>query len=171
MLETQLFDTFVPPNAGYLLLGGFTAAKKNNGDSYDWFYCSKRNQFWPIIEQVYNVELSSTDAKKNLFTKLGIAIADTIFQCKRQHGNSSDSNLANLIYNHSGISKVLNENNIEKILFSSRFAEKIYMRHFKELLAKYPSITLVTLPSPSPRYALLTKDEKVERYREELPGL
>ena len=171
MKETQLFKEFIPPNAKYLLLGGFTAAKKTNDNSYDWFYCTKRNQFWSIIEQVYQIKLETTEKKKKLFAKLGIAIADTIFQCERRHGNSSDSNLSNQVYNSVGVRKILRENEIEKILFTSRFAEKIYRRHFSRVMEEYPSITLITLPSPSPRYAMLSKAEKMIVYKEELPLL
>jgi len=35
----------------------------------------------------------------------------------------------------------------------------------------YPKIELITLPSPSPRYAILSKDEKGAIYAEILPKL
>lgn len=169
MIETQLFEPFVPPNAKYLLLGGFTAAPKNNDQTYDWYYCSKRNQFWSIIEGVYQIELTNTAQKKKLFTDLGIAMADSILQCERKDGNSSDSNLANSTYNNEKIRVILEENDLERILFTSRFAEKIYRKHFKELIEEFSNIDLVTLLSSSPRYARMSKEEKTAKYRELLP--
>jgi G:T/U-mismatch repair DNA glycosylase len=64
MIERQLFKPFIPPNTKVLLLGGFTAAAKNNDKSYDWYYCSKRNQFWKIISEVYNKNFKVTPNRK-----------------------------------------------------------------------------------------------------------
>lgn len=169
MIETHPFGIFAPPRSKYLLLGSFTAVKKD--ESYDWFYGSKRNQFWPMIEEVYNLELPIKAAREELFTKLSIAIADMIYQCERRDGNSLDSNLINFVYNTSGLVKLLKENNIEKIFFSSRFVEKEFKKHFKILIEEYPYIELITLPSPSPRYAAMSRSEKIRRYKEIFPKL
>ena len=57
MLLTHAFGDFIPDGAKYLLLGSFTANSLDIDPEYDWFYGSKRNQFWRIIEQTYNVTL------------------------------------------------------------------------------------------------------------------
>jgi hypoxanthine-DNA glycosylase len=169
MVETHPFGIFSPPNAKYLLLGSFTAVKKD--ESYDWFYGSKRNQFWPIIEEVYNTSLPNKETREKLFTKLSVAIADMIYQCERRDGNSLDSNLINFVYNKKGLNKLLKENKIQKIFFSSRFVEKEFKKNFKNLLEAYPYIELITLPSPSPRYAAMSRTEKITRYKEVFPQL
>jgi hypoxanthine-DNA glycosylase len=163
MLETHPFGNFVPKNAKYLLLGSFTG--KSGDPAYDWFYCSKRNQFWSILENVYDRKLPSKKDKQGLFTKLGMAMADIIYQCERKKGNNLDSNLINIIYNIEAIEKMLQENNIEKIFFSSRFVENKFRRLFKAVKPE-----LITLPSPSPRYAQMTLKQKVARYKEVLPS-
>lgn len=168
-VETHPFGVFSPPNAKYLLLGSFVAVKQD--DTYDWFYGSKRNQFWPLIEEVYSAKLPNKDSRQNLFTKLSIAIADMIHQCERRDGNSMDSNLINLVYNTDGLKKLLQENPIKKIFFSSRFVENEFKKKFTELIQLYPAIELITLPSPSPRYAAMSKQEKIKKYRELLPKL
>lgn len=170
MIETHPFGVFSPPNAKYLLLGSFTAKKPDNDDSYDWFYVTKRSQFWSIIESIYNVKLDNKRMKQDLFTKLGIAITDIIYQCERRDGNSLDANLINFVYNTSAIKKLLQENEIKKIFFSSRFVEKEFKKRFKELITEYPTIELITLPSPSPRYAAMSKQEKIKRYMEIFPN-
>ena len=146
MLETHPFGNFVPSNAVYLILGSFTA--KPTDDSYDWFYATKRNQFWPILEKVYKLKLDSKESKQQLFTRLRIAIADIIYQCERKKGNSLDSNLTNIVYNHKGIEVILATNRIKKIFFSSRFVEKKFKNVFKEIIKSHPEIELITLPSP-----------------------
>lgn len=74
MIEIHPFGNFVPQNARYLILGSFTGKQE---DGYDWFYCSKRNQFWPILEVVYGIKLQNKTEKQKLFNRLGVAITDT----------------------------------------------------------------------------------------------
>jgi G:T/U-mismatch repair DNA glycosylase len=62
-------------------------------------------------------------------------------------------------------------NKIEKIFFSSRFAEKLFNKEFKNVIKQYPDIKLVTLPSPSPRHAKLFFSDKINKYKELLPVL
>ncbi len=169
MIETHPFKIFSPANARYLLLGSFIAIRKDK--SYDWYYGKKVNQFWPIIEEVYKVKLPNKKARQDLFIKLSIAVADIIYQCERKFNNSMDSSLVNCIYNTKAIKKLLSENKIEKILFTSRFVESEFEKHFKDLIEKYPNIDLVTLPSPSARYAAMSKKEKVKRYSQIFPKL
>lgn len=169
MLETHPFGIFSPSSAKYLLLGSFTAVKKD--ETYDWFYGSKRNQFWPIIEKVYGLSLPNKQSRVDLFTKLSIAIADMIYQCERKDGNSLDSNLVNFVFNNKGLENLFEENQIEKIFFSSRFVEKQFNKNFSYLVEMYPDVKLITLPSPSPRYAAMSKDEKIKKYKEIFPKL
>lgn len=166
-IETHPFGNFIPKNSKYLLLGSF-CTKPNDG--YEFFYANKRNQFWNIIENVYGVELGTTEKKKNFFTKLGIAIADIIESCERTKGTNLDNNLKIVSLNNS-LKDVLSKNNITKIYFSSRFVENLFKKYFKELVSDFPNIKLITLPSPSPRYAAMTKNEKIRRYKELLPEL
>ena len=90
----------------------------------------------------------------------------------REKENSSlDVNLSTLIYNFSPIAKVLQENPIKTLFFTSRFVEKEYKKHFKDLVVNFPHIELIALPSPSPRYASMRKSEKVIKYAQLLPQL
>ncbi len=171
MIETHPFGVFCPPNAKYLILGSFTAKKDDGDDSYDWFYVTRRNQFWPILEAVYNLKLDNKKAKQDLFAKLSVAITDIIYQCERRKDNSLDSNLIKFVYNTPVIRKILRENPIKKILFSSRFVEKEFKKRFKDLIEEFSNIELITLPSPSPRYAAMSKEEKIRRYGQVFPKL
>lgn len=162
--EIHPFGDFVPPGSKYLLLGSFPA-RENGG----WFYGSKRNQFWQILEYVYGVELKTKLEKQKLFSELGIAVTDIIYKCERKKGSSLDLNLSNIVYNVGGIEKILKKHKIRKIFFTSRFVEKKFRAHFKEIVEKFGDIELVSLPSPSPRYATVTKQEKIKRYKETLP--
>ena len=169
MIEKHPFGTFVPINTEYLFLGSFTG--KIEKPDYNWFFANGRNQFWPIMEKVYNLDLSTKDKRQALFTRLRMAIADIILSCERKSNSNLDMNLTNMVFNTEAIENVIKENNIKAIYFSSRFAEKLYRKSFKQLVFAFPEIQLITLPSPSPRYAAMTKAEKIERYKELLPKL
>ncbi len=174
MIETHAFGNFIPSKAKYLILGSFTgrqAVKDSaaNDPSYDWFYATKRNQFWPLLEQVYGIELRNTPARKKLFTDMGIAMADMILQCERRDGNNLDMNLVNITYNTEAINEMLGKQGIGTIFFSSRFVEKKFKQLFKETICNNPAVKLITLPSPSPRYAAMSRAEKIKKYQELLP--
>ena len=58
-IETHRFVPYIPANATVLIVGSFpgrdiTQKKLSKGD---WFYGTKRNQFWDTISGVYNIEL------------------------------------------------------------------------------------------------------------------
>ncbi len=168
MVEKHPFGNFVPQKAQYLFLGSF-AGKMSDG--YDWFFGTKRSQFWPILTEVYGRSLQNKKEKQRLFSKLKLAITDIILSCERKDNNNSDTNLINAVMNTEAISNILKNNKIKTIFFSSRFAEHLYKRYFKNLIQKYPQIDLVTLPSPSPRYATMSQSAKVAKYKELLPRL
>lgn len=149
MVETHAFGNFVPQNAKYLILGSFTGRQAVKGttttdDTYDWFYGTKRNQFWSILEGVYGIELRNKRSKQELFTKLGIAMADIIYQCERKDGNNLDSNLVNIVYNVDAIAEILETHQIERILFPAdlwRIDSKRYSRTL--LIVTHLSILLL----------------------------
>lgn len=166
--EKHPFGSFVPKDARYLFLGSFAG---KTSDGYDWFFGTKRNQFWPIMAEVYGRPLQTKDEKQKLFANLKLAITDIILSCERKDHNNSDGNLINAVINTKVITNILKNNPIKTIFFSSRFAEHLYKRHFMNLIRKYPQIDLVTLPSPSPRYAAMSLAVKVAKYTELLPKL
>jgi len=169
MTEAHPFKPFVPKKAKYLLLGSFVALRNDN--TYDWYYGKKVNQFWPIIESVYKVKLPGKKERQALFKKLKMAVTDIIIKCERKTNNSMDNSLINCVYNLPRIKKILKENNIVEIFFTSKYVEKEFKKRFKELIEKYPQINMVTLPSPSPRYASISIKEKIRRYMKLLPDL
>lgn len=176
MIETHAFGDFVPNPTNYIILGTFTgrqALKKGiaNDPAYDWFYATKQNQFWPILERVYKVELRNKRARAALLTYLRIGLADTIYQCERKQGTNLDVNLTKMVYNKEGIINILRAQPVTSILFTSRFAENIYRRQFHTAIELFPNIKLMSLPSPSPRYCALSKAEKTDRYRALLPAV
>ncbi|HLC58069.1 MAG TPA: hypothetical protein VJH95_05830 [Candidatus Nanoarchaeia archaeon] len=173
MLENHAFGNFVPKHSRYLILGSFPvkqAVKGTNYDkTYDFFYSIKRNQFWPILEAVYGLELATKAKKQQLLSRLGIAMADIILKCTRTRGSNLDNNLSNFHYNLAAIKEILDTHHIEKIYFTSCFVAKQFRKFFKAVIEAHPATELITLPSPSPRYALVSKEQKILMYKALLP--
>ncbi len=172
MIEIHPFGNFVPLNAQYLILGSFTGQRSEEDikNGYDWFYGTKRNLFWPIIREVYDIQLISKKDKQSLFNRLGIAITDIILSCERKSASNLDMNLTNIVLNDE-VPNIFKKQKIKKVFFSSKFVEKLFRKHFKTLVTEYPEIELITLPSPSPRYAAMSRSQKIECYKELFPTL
>lgn len=162
MTELHPYKSFVPENSSYLILGSFPGKPEV---SNDWFYGAKRNQFWKIMEAVYKKDLSTKANKKELLSTKKIALSDVILKCDRKKNSNSDTNLCNITYNTKEIIHILQNNRLNKIFFTSRFVEKIFNKLFPDFDKTYPKIKMVTLPSPSPRYAILSLSDKIRQYK------
>lgn len=169
MHEIHPFPDFVPPGIKHLLLGSFIARDGLSNPNYDWYYSNGRNQFWKIIEQVYDVVLLDKATKQELFASLKIGIADLIRECDRVANNSMDTSLQNKIYNQ-GIMEIFSSHKLQTVYFTSQFVEKEFRMAFPELVAGYPEVKLVRLPSPSPRYATISLVQKAGLYIKSLPA-
>ena len=163
-IETHPHHLFVPPNASVLILGTFPG--KNNvlvEGQDEWFYSSKRNQFWIILRGVYGEALETTTQKKDLFKRKGIAIGDIFLKIRRKENNNSDSSLEVIEYNDREIEKAIKKHHFQSIYTTSQFVAK----EFKKLFPYFKNIE--ALPSPSPRYARMSLEEKITFYKNKLP--
>lgn len=168
LIETHPFIPFVPKRAKYLLLGSFPGRRETW--AFEWYYGTQKGQFWKVMQEVYKRPLVSLAQKKALMEELNIALSDVIYRLTRREGNNSDGNLEVLEYNTKTIPKILEENKIERIYFSSRNVERIFKSQFKNLNLN-SNVELITLPSSSPRYAKLNLGEKVLLFKKLLPKL
>ncbi len=166
MVEVHPFGNFVPPKVKYLMLGSFVTKPSN---PYEWFYANGRNQFWPIMAEVYGSEFDTKEKQQQLFIQLEMALADIVLSCERKKNSNLDINLYNCVYNTTAITTIIKENKVRKIFFTSRYVETLFKRYFKDIVQLTDGLELVCLPSPSPRFTMLTKREKVKRYKELLP--
>ncbi|MEO9144003.1 MAG: uracil-DNA glycosylase family protein [Ginsengibacter sp.] len=162
--ETHPHKPFAPENATVLILGSFPGVHNSHPESgTEWFYASKRNQFWNILRGVYQEELLTTEDKKKLFEKHGIAIADVLLKIRRKENNNLDSNLEIVEYNDKALSKLLAQHTFNAVYFTSKFVEKHFMKLFPHIKNGE------CLPSPSPRYARMSLTEKINYYKNKLP--
>ncbi|HEY1113198.1 MAG TPA: uracil-DNA glycosylase family protein [Chitinophagaceae bacterium] len=167
LIESHPFEAFVPKGIEYLLVGSFPGREHTQSPvpDHQWFYGARRNQFWKILEMVYDRELTNRANKEALFTELRMGITDVIRRAVRLQNTNLDQNLNIIEYNHDRIGAILEEKSLKKVFFTSRFVEKVFKKEFPD----YPQTEV--LPSPSPRYATLSLARKAAIYKEKLPKL
>lgn len=154
------FGFCIPKNVKYLWLGTFPGK-----DPGEWFYGTKRTQFWKILEEVYKRDLSNLKDKRCLFEEMGLGVGDILKSAIRSEDTNADENLVDVEINFEEINKILENKNIKTIFFSSQNAFKLFKKYFK---TDKPTIVL---PSPSPRYARMSLEQKIVKYRELLPKI
>jgi hypoxanthine-DNA glycosylase len=164
-IETHPFKAFIPENVRVLIVGSFPGKEVTHKilSADEWFYGSKRNQFWKIISGVYETNLETKAEKQKLFEKHGIGIVDIFLKVKRRGGNNMDSNLEIVKYNDEAIKEILKNKAIKTIFFTSKFVQKTFLSLFPEVKIGE------SLPSPSPRYAKMSLNEKINYYKFKLP--
>ncbi len=151
------FDPILFPDTRILILGSFPSV-----DSFDkaFYYAHPRNQFWLILSAVSGYPVNNRDQKIWLLKAMGWGLWDMVASCSRR--NSLDSSLRGIEVNDiPGLLELYPS--IEKLLFTGRKAQDLYLRHFGDL-----EIEQEYLPSPSPAYASMSFEEKVEAYRSAL---
>ena len=138
-----------------LILGSFPSLKSFEDEFY---YAHPKNQFWPILSEIYGKPTQTKEEKIELLRFAKLALWDVIASCERT--NSADSNLKNAVPNDiEGLLKKYQ--NIEMVFFTGKTAEKLYKKHFLHF-----ALPTALLPSPSPAYAAMGFEEKLEKWKE-----
>ncbi len=149
------FDAIIDSNSKILVLGSFPSIKSFEDNFY---YAHPRNQFWPILEQLFDVSLENNSERRDFALQHGIALWDTYASLVREEGNSSDANLTDLKPNDFE-AFFTQYPKINHIFFTGRKAEQGYKKYFKHL-----TIPTTLLPSTSPAHAAMSFEEKLARY-------
>lgn len=165
-IETHPHTPFIPDPLKVLLMGSFPGRPTTLSVDPDnqWFYSAKRNQFWKILEKVFGCQLPDQKTKSTLLSANGIGIADILLQIRRRKASNADQDLEIVAYNDKAVAAILTRYPEVRVCFTSRFVEK----NFKALFPGHSNSIL--LPSPSPRYAKLSLDQKAAVYKQILLG-
>ena len=156
MRQIHPFDPIVDEHSRVLILGSFPSLKSFENAFY---YAHPRNQFWPIMAELFDVPLEDNDARRRFLLEQGIALWDVYGALRRLEGNSSDANLSDLVPND--IPALLRRfPGINTIFCTGRKAFDGLRKAFPDLAAE-----VILLPSTSPAYAAMKFDAKREAYR------
>jgi hypoxanthine-DNA glycosylase len=151
------FEPIVFDDTEILILGSFPSI-----DSFDkaFYYAHPRNQFWPILSEITGYPVNNRDQKIWLLKQSRIGLWDMVKGCSRE--NSLDSSLKAIEVND--IPSLLERTpSIRKLLFTGRKAQALFEKHFGHL-----QIERDYLPSPSPAFAGMSFEEKIQAYREKI---
>lgn len=148
------FTPIIDLHTRILFLGSFPSIASFE-DSF--YYAHKRNAFWPIMENIFQVTLMDNEAKIAFCRTHKIGLWDVIGACERE--NSSDSNLKGISPNDFD-TLLQTYPNIIAIGFTGKKAYELFEKYFK-----HTTIEKVSLPSTSPAHASMTRDDKVEFYK------
>ena len=132
------YEPFNIADAKTLIIGNTPPARfafKNlqEGD-VDWYYGSRYNAFWSLLEQSCKTKqpLSTKEERQNFFKENSIGIFDTIEQCSRAKGcGASDGDLYNIVL--VDVLSLLEKNKHKKlkIFFSGRFVAELFQKATK----------------------------------------
>jgi len=151
------FDPILFPDTRILILGTFPSV---DSFKHSFYYAHGRNQFWPILSAISGYPVHNRDQKIWLLKQMRWGLWDMVSACSRS--NSLDSSLRGIEVND--IPALLRRfPSIDKLLFTGRKAQELFERRFGDL-----KIERDYLPSPSPAYASMSFDAKVEAYRKML---
>lgn len=123
VIEKHPFKQLIKPDTKYLVIGTFPAQKKNL--QYQFFYSGKRNNFWKIIEGVYNHQFVHNNLGAAVFERevflqsKQIGMTDMHEVCWRNGYSAEDSALYSIKLRD--IFSILTEfPSIERLILTSR---------------------------------------------------
>jgi len=156
-MEKHPFEPIIFPDSKILILGSFPSLKSFEEGFY---YAHPRNQFWPLLAEVFDENVSTIEDKIVLCKRHHLALWDSAKSLRRDSGNSSDQNLKEVEAND--FRQLLRDYpSIKTVLFTGKKSEAIFNKSYKDL-----HIKKALLPSPSPAYASMSFEKKLQVYKE-----
>lgn len=137
-----------------LILGSFPSVKSRQSGFY---YQHPQNRFWKILEALFDVQLSTIEAKRDFLLTYHIALWDVIESC--EINGSSDASIQNIRIN--SIQTLVKNSSIEYIITNGKKAHELYQRYcFHDT-----GIDDTPLPSSSPANAAYSLDKLILEYQ------
>lgn len=156
MAKIRSFKPIVDARSRILILGSMPGPEALRRKEY---YGFPNNHFWKILFELLETRPTPHYREKiHLLRERRIALWDVIHSCTRSGASDSSirsvrpNRLPQLIRRHGGIGA---------IFLNGRTAEKLYRKHFGDLLR----IPAYYLPSTSPAHASLSYAKKIKAWR------
>lgn len=149
MIEPHPFlEQYEPATIKHLFIGTFPCTI--NGENPAWFYGSRRNLFWQLIQGIFDCNLVG-DLKSQLIWARSndVWFTDICSIVKRKRRTCSDKNLQIINFNTAQINNYIQKKSITAIYYTSTYAKKLTEENSDIL--KLGNISEVLL-SPSPAF-------------------
>jgi hypoxanthine-DNA glycosylase len=157
-----------PPVVGaaprVLVLGSLPGRASLEAEQY---YTQPRNAFWPIMGALCGAGPGlDYAARLAALVDAGVALWDVLHEATRP--GSLDSSIVTASQSINDIAGlVARHESIGLVAFNGRKAAEIFARHVEPTLTRR-DVATATLPSTSPAFASLTREDKLERWRRAL---
>jgi len=150
------YPPFIPKNATKLIVGTLPPPRFSGStlydDDVDFCYGSKHGLLWPILDAIFNLNLSyqnnqnAVEERKEFLMKFEIGICDIVDSCEREKIDASDLGMHNIVKRD--IFKYLETfKNINTILFmggnSKNGPEYLFRKYLTNIELKLETLTEV----------------------------
>lgn len=158
----QGFPPISAPDARLLILGSMPGAASLAAGEY---YAHPRNQFWPIICQLFHVPCTLPYlARTTLLTRNRIALWDVVAACSRPGSADAAIDPASIETNDFAAFFHVHPL-ISEVYFNGRTAEKLFRERVLPGLQQVDTLYLHGLPSTSPANARRSFTEKRDAWQ------
>lgn len=137
-----------------LILGSFPSVKTRE---YGFFYGHPQNRFWPLMEALFEEDLSTDiEERRDFLLSHHLAVYDSIYQCDII--GSSDASIKNVI--PADLKSIFATADIRQVFCNGGTSYKYYKKYH----AKKSGIPGIQLPSTSPANARYRLDDLVKEW-------
>jgi TDG/mug DNA glycosylase family protein len=130
------------------------------------YYANPQNAFWWLMSELYGFSITQQYQHRcQALVHNGVAVWDVLADCRRP--GSLDSSIVRSSERSNDFSAFLGAHpTIRLLAFNGGAAKTIFMRHCSEVFTQNPEMDWQQLPSTSPAHASITREHKLQRWRE-----
>lgn len=130
-----------------LILGSFPSVKTRE---YGFFYGHPQNRFWPLLERIFAVKLSTEiEERRTFLLQHNLAVYDVIYRCDII--GSGDASIQNVI--PSDLSPVFKNADIKQVFCNGGTAYRYYQK-YQERRTGFKAIQLPSTSPANARYSI-----------------
>ena len=155
MIVKHGLEAIYDQNSKVLILGSIPSVKSRE---LGFYYAHPQNRFWKVMENIFEIKLSTIEDKINFLHDYHIALYDVIEQCEIV--GSSDASIKNVV--PSDLMQIILNSQIATIYTTGKKAYDLYQKY--QYLKT--NIKAIQLPSTSPANAKIKTEELVCLYSE-----
>lgn len=167
MLEIQGFPPIADNRAKVLVLGSMPSEASLFKQQY---YAHPRNAFWSVMGALFAAypELDY-EVRKRILLQNGVAVWDVLASCRREGSADSDI-IRDSIQTNDFAAFFRQHAAIKRVFFNGGTAEALYKKYVLPVLdGKYTVLRYQRLPSTSPAFAGMSRQQKIDAWRAILP--
>ncbi len=142
-----------------LVLGSMPSQRSLQHQQY---YGHPQNAFWWLMSQLFEFDVALPyDARVEIVKRCGVAIWDVVHEAVRPGSMDADIQESALVTNDFSVF-MAQHSSIRVLLFNGQASQKLFKKH----VAGEFDLPQLVLPSTSPAYAAMSRDEKLSQWRQ-----